>query len=96
MPALLEVETLYGHVSSVSSLSSTNCNRFQRQSSKSTFSITGSSTKMGFILDVFCIHFRCNVDLLRIIQLGLTFMDENGKTPPGCTTWQFNFKFNLQ
>ncbi|XP_026491296.2 CCR4-NOT transcription complex subunit 7-like isoform X1 [Vanessa tameamea] len=39
---------------------------------------------------------RCNVDLLRIIQLGLTFMDENGKTPPGCTTWQFNFKFNLQ
>ncbi|KAI8440188.1 hypothetical protein MSG28_001578 [Choristoneura fumiferana] len=38
----------------------------------------------------------CNVDLLRIIQLGLTFMDENGKTPPGCTTWQFNFKFNLQ
>lgn len=40
--------------------------------------------------------YRCNVDLLRIIQLGLTFMDENGKTPPGCTTWQFNFKFNLQ
>ncbi|XP_052738176.1 CCR4-NOT transcription complex subunit 7-like isoform X2 [Bicyclus anynana] len=39
---------------------------------------------------------RCNVDLLRIIQLGLTFMDENGKTPPGCSTWQFNFKFNLQ
>ncbi|XP_014355608.2 CCR4-NOT transcription complex subunit 7 [Papilio machaon] len=39
---------------------------------------------------------RCNVDLLRIIQLGLTFMDENGRTPPGCTTWQFNFKFNLQ
>lgn len=41
-------------------------------------------------------NLRCNVDLLRIIQLGLTFMDENGKTPPGCTTWQFNFKFNLQ
>lgn len=38
---------------------------------------------------------RCNVDLLRIIQLGLTFMDEDGKTPPGYTTWQFNFKFNL-
>lgn len=38
---------------------------------------------------------RCNVDLLRIIQLGLTFMDEDGKTPPGHTTWQFNFKFNL-
>ncbi|KAK9875571.1 hypothetical protein WA026_009376 [Henosepilachna vigintioctopunctata] len=40
---------------------------------------------------------RCNVDLLRIIQLGLTFLDDNGKTPGGSyTTWQFNFKFNLQ
>lgn len=39
---------------------------------------------------------RCNVDLLRIIQLGLTFLDESGNTPPGYTTWQFNFKFNLQ
>lgn len=38
---------------------------------------------------------RCNVDLLRIIQLGLTFMDEDGKTPTGFSTWQFNFKFNL-
>lgn len=39
---------------------------------------------------------RCNVDLLRIIQLGLTFMDDEGKTPPGFNTWQFNFKFNLR
>lgn len=38
---------------------------------------------------------RCNVDLLRIIQLGLTFLDENGQTPPMYSTWQFNFKFNL-
>uniref|UniRef100_A0A1B6BXZ8 poly(A)-specific ribonuclease n=1 Tax=Clastoptera arizonana TaxID=38151 RepID=A0A1B6BXZ8_9HEMI len=38
---------------------------------------------------------RTNVDLLRIIQLGLTFLDEDGKTPQGYTTWQFNFKFNL-
>ena len=39
---------------------------------------------------------RCNVDLLRIIQLGLTFLDDQGKTPRGpYTTWQFNFKFNL-
>uniref|UniRef100_A0A336KBA5 poly(A)-specific ribonuclease n=1 Tax=Culicoides sonorensis TaxID=179676 RepID=A0A336KBA5_CULSO len=38
---------------------------------------------------------RCNVDLLRIIQLGLTFMDDEGNTPTGYTTWQFNFKFNL-
>lgn len=38
---------------------------------------------------------RCNVDLLRIIQLGLTFMDDECKTPTGYSTWQFNFKFNL-
>ncbi|RWS02872.1 CCR4-NOT transcription complex subunit 7-like protein [Dinothrombium tinctorium] len=38
---------------------------------------------------------RCNVDLLKIIQLGLTFLDEEGKTPSGFSTWQFNFKFNL-
>jgi len=38
---------------------------------------------------------RCNVDLLKIIQLGLTFLDDNGKTPQGYATWQFNFKFNL-
>jgi len=38
---------------------------------------------------------RCNVDLLKIIQLGLTFLDENGKAAPGFSTWQFNFKFNL-
>ena len=41
---------------------------------------------------------RCNVDLLKIIQLGLTFLDEKGKLPDpesGPSTWQFNFKFNL-
>ncbi|XP_038651726.1 CCR4-NOT transcription complex subunit 8 isoform X2 [Scyliorhinus canicula] len=38
---------------------------------------------------------RCNVDLLKIIQLGLTFMNEKNQYPPGTSTWQFNFKFNL-
>jgi len=42
---------------------------------------------------------RCNVDLLKIIQLGLTFLDSDGKTPASqystYSTWQFNFKFNL-
>merc|ERR1712226_545681 len=39
---------------------------------------------------------RCNVDLLKIIQLGLTFFDDKGQPPEsGVTTWQFNFKFNL-
>ncbi|XP_050051744.1 uncharacterized protein [Dermacentor andersoni] len=38
---------------------------------------------------------RCNVDVLKVIQLGLTFFDEDGNTPPNCSTWQFNFKFSL-
>eukprot|EP00756_Hemistasia_phaeocysticola_P027658 Hpha_TRINITY_DN16129_c0_g5::TRINITY_DN16129_c0_g5_i1::g.8347::m.8347/K12581/CNOT7_8, CAF1, POP2; CCR4-NOT transcription complex subunit 7/8 len=38
---------------------------------------------------------RCNVNLLKIIQLGITFSDEEGRHPPGPCTWQFNFKFNL-
>jgi len=38
---------------------------------------------------------RCNVDLLKIIQVGLTFMDEQGQTATPTATWQFNFKFNL-
>ncbi|KAJ2079341.1 CCR4-NOT transcription complex subunit 8 [Coemansia sp. RSA 988] len=38
---------------------------------------------------------RCNVDLLSIIQLGITLMDSNGDPPPGVCSWQFNFKFSL-
>jgi len=38
---------------------------------------------------------RCNVDLLKLIQLGLTFTDEEGNFVDGCTCWQFNFKFSL-
>lgn len=38
---------------------------------------------------------KCNVDLLKIIQLGLAFCDEEGNIIPGTCVWQFNFKFNL-
>ena len=38
---------------------------------------------------------RCNVNILKLIQLGLTFLDENGQTPGQNYTWQFNFKFSL-
>ena len=38
---------------------------------------------------------KCNVNLLKLIQLGLTFYDEAGNKPPGASTFQFNFKFNL-
>eukprot|EP01061_Rhynchopus_euleeides_P016461 TRINITY_DN27745_c0_g1_i1.p1 TRINITY_DN27745_c0_g1~~TRINITY_DN27745_c0_g1_i1.p1 ORF type:complete len:441 (+),score=158.44 TRINITY_DN27745_c0_g1_i1:67-1389(+) len=40
---------------------------------------------------------RCNVNLLKIIQLGITFSNEEGNHPPeGPCTWQFNFKFDLK
>jgi len=39
---------------------------------------------------------RVNVDLLKIIQLGITFVNEHGEFPDGCPTFQFNFKFSLE
>ncbi|CAF0784348.1 unnamed protein product [Didymodactylos carnosus] len=38
---------------------------------------------------------KLNVDFLKIIQLGLTFMNEKGESPPGVSSYQFNFNFNL-
>lgn len=38
---------------------------------------------------------RCNVDLLKLIQLGLSFTDGEGNWAENCTCWQFNFKFSL-
>ena len=38
---------------------------------------------------------RLNVDLLKLIQLGLSFTDKDGNLADGCTCWQFNFKFSL-
>lgn len=41
---------------------------------------------------------RCNVDMLKVIQLGLTLADENGelaKVDGVVSTWQFNFRFSL-
>lgn len=38
---------------------------------------------------------RCNVDLLRIIQLGITLCDAQGNLAEPISTWQFNFKFSL-
>lgn len=39
---------------------------------------------------------RDNVNILKIIQLGLAFRDENGNPAPNCSAWQFNFKFSLE
>lgn len=42
---------------------------------------------------------RLNVNMLKLIQLGLTFMDGEGRTAEretgGISTWQFNFHFSL-
>jgi CCR4-NOT transcription complex subunit 7/8 len=37
-----------------------------------------------------------NVDNLKIIQLGITLSNEDGVFPEECSTWQFNFKFDLK
>lgn len=39
---------------------------------------------------------RCNVDLLKIIQLGITLSDASGNHPSDICTWQFNFHFSLK
>jgi CCR4-NOT transcription complex subunit 7/8 len=38
---------------------------------------------------------RCNVNLLKIIQLGVSLMNHKGEVPQKCCTWQFNFRFSL-
>jgi len=38
---------------------------------------------------------RCNVDLLKIIQVGITLADEDGNYPQDVSTWQFNFHFSV-
>lgn len=38
---------------------------------------------------------KCNVDLLKVIQLGITFADARGNLARGTCTWQFNFRFDL-
>lgn len=37
---------------------------------------------------------KVNVDECKLIQLGITLFDKDGKTPPGDCCWQFNFKFD--
>jgi len=38
---------------------------------------------------------RCNVELLKVIQIGLTLCDGDGNLAPEPCTWQFNFRFDL-
>ncbi|CDW81835.1 caf1-domain-containing protein [Stylonychia lemnae] len=38
---------------------------------------------------------KANVDILKIIQVGITLSDENGNLPEPVSTWQFNFNFDI-
>ncbi|ORD95119.1 mRNA deadenylase subunit [Enterospora canceri] len=38
---------------------------------------------------------RCNVDILNLIQFGMTLSDEHGNRPEPVNTWQFNMAFDL-
>jgi len=38
---------------------------------------------------------KVNTDKLKVIQVGFSFANEDGYVPDNVTTWQFNFKFNL-
>jgi len=38
---------------------------------------------------------KCNVDLLKIIQIGISLGDSQGNVPNVVCTWQFNFKFDI-
>lgn len=38
---------------------------------------------------------RCDVDIMHIIQIGITLGDGKGGFPKPCCTWQFNFRFVL-
>jgi CCR4-NOT transcription complex subunit 7/8 len=39
---------------------------------------------------------RCNVDLLKPVQVGLTLADEDGNYPQDISTWEFNFHFSVK
>jgi CCR4-NOT transcription complex subunit 7/8 len=38
---------------------------------------------------------KANVDILKLIQVGITLSDEKGNMPEGVNTWQFNLKFDI-
>lgn len=39
---------------------------------------------------------RENVNMLKLIQIGITLSNEKGEVPKENLTWQFNFKFDLK
>jgi hypothetical protein len=41
-------------------------------------------------------NIKQNVDNLKVIQVGITLANEQGEYPEDVSTWQFNFKFDLE
>jgi CCR4-NOT transcription complex subunit 7/8 len=41
------------------------------------------------------LRIKANADILKIIQLGVTISDAQGRLPSPVSTWQFNFDFNI-
>jgi hypothetical protein len=39
---------------------------------------------------------KVNVDNLKLIQVGITLSDINGRVPPGVCSWQFNMFFDIR
>jgi CCR4-NOT transcription complex subunit 7/8 len=41
-------------------------------------------------------NIKCNVDNLKIIQIGITLANAQGEFPDDISSWQFNFKFDTR
>lgn len=49
----------------------------------------------GAIQDAYTL-IKSNVDILKLIQVGITLSDDQGNMPSPINTWQFNLKFDLK
>lgn len=47
-------------------------------------------------MDINYKNIKLNVDNLKVIQVGITLANEYGDFPEDISTWQFNFKFELE
>jgi CCR4-NOT transcription complex subunit 7/8 len=56
---------------------------------------TSSNSYPTYTYDLNYKNIKMNVDDLKMIQFGITLSDKYGNHPEGISTWQFNFKFDL-